>query len=77
MFVRKHKILEVRHRRRIGGGNPTYQAFVTLQPDSGLFNSLGTGVIKLTEKKWLKQNKLIVYLSYFIQSAPIYNTRML
>ena len=24
------------------------QASVTLQPDSGLFNSLGTGVIKLT-----------------------------
>ena len=30
------------------------QASVTLQPDSGLFNSLGAGVIKLTVYKWYK-----------------------
>ena len=30
------------------------QASVTLQPDSGLFNLLGAGVVKLTVSKWLK-----------------------
>ena len=41
--IKKHNVREPMSRLTQRG-----QASVTLQPDSGLFNSLGAGVVKLT-----------------------------
>ena len=51
------------------------QASITLQPDSGLFNSLGAGVVKLTLYKMVKINKFnslsFIFLFKQLQSTTL------